>query len=124
MAWHLEMSGEVRDWLHELRKADRATARLVGQAVQALVDEGPDLGRPLVDRAKGSTLHNLKELRGSNGTSEIRILFILDPERNAVLLVAGDKAGQWSQWYRRSIPLAEVRYMQWLAYLEQRREGE
>lgn len=119
------MAGEVRDWLHELRKADRATARLVGQAVQALVDEGPDLGRPLVDRVKGSTLHNLKELRpGSNGTSEIRILFIFDPERSAVLLVAGDKSGQWSEWYRRSIPLAEVRYAQWLAYLEQRCKGE
>jgi hypothetical protein len=125
MAWHLEMAGEVRDWLHELRKVDRATARLVGQAVQALVDEGPDLGRPLVDRVKGSTLHNLKELRpGSNGTSEIRILFIFDPERSAVLLVAGDKAGQWSEWYRRSIPLAEARYTQWLAYLEQRHKGE
>lgn len=97
----------------------------MGQAVQALVDEGPDLGRPLVDRVKGSTLHNLKELRpGSNGTSEIRILFIFDPERNAVLLVAGDKAGQWSEWYRRSIPLAETRYGQWLAHLEQQREGE
>ncbi|MEV0690349.1 type II toxin-antitoxin system RelE/ParE family toxin [Streptomyces sp. NPDC050388] len=119
------MAGEVRDWLHELRKADRATARLVGQAVQALVDEGPDLGRPLVDRVKGSILHNLKELRpGSNGSSEIRILFIFDPERSAVLLVAGDKAGQWSEWYRRSIPLAEARSTQWLAYLEQRREGE
>lgn len=78
-----------------------------------------------MDRVKGSTLHNLKELRpGSNGTSEIRIRFIFDPERNAVLLVAGDKAGQWSEWYRRSIPLAEVRYTRWLAHLEQRREGE
>jgi hypothetical protein len=123
MAWHLEMAGEVRDWLHELRKKDRTTARLVGQAVQALVDEGPDLGRPLVDRVKGSTLHNLKELRpGSTGTSEIRILFIFDPERNAVLLVAGDKSGQWSEWYRQSIPLAEMRYAEWLAHLEERQK--
>ena len=92
MAWHLEMAVEVRDWLHELRKDNRATAQLVGQAIQALVDEGPDLGRPLVDRIKGSTLHNLKELRpGSAGNSEIRILFIFDPERSAVLLVAATK---------------------------------
>jgi Phage derived protein Gp49-like (DUF891) len=39
-------------------------------------------------------LSNLKELRpGSAGRSEIRILYIFDPKRNAVLLVAGDKAG-------------------------------
>jgi hypothetical protein len=78
-----------------------------------------------VDRIKGSELHNLKELRpGSCGASEIRILFVFDPERNAVLLVAGDKSGQWSEWYRRSIPLAEERYTQWLVHLEERREAD
>jgi len=36
-------------------------------------------------------LSDLKELRpGSAGRSEIRILYIFDPRRNAVLLVAGD----------------------------------
>ncbi|MDX3497859.1 type II toxin-antitoxin system RelE/ParE family toxin [Streptomyces turgidiscabies] len=119
------MAGEVRDWLHTLRKDNRATAQLVGQAIQALVDEGPDLGRPLVDRIKGSTLHHLKELRpGSAGSSEIRILFVFDPERNAVLLVAGDKAGQWSEWYRRAIPMAEARYAEWLVHLKQRQQKE
>jgi hypothetical protein len=46
-------------------------------------------------------------------------LFIFDPERNAVLLVAGDKAGQWTAWYQRSIPLAEARYA---AYLKEKQE--
>lgn len=125
MTWHLEVAGEVRDWLHEVRKDDRATARLVGQAIQALVAEGPDLGRPLVDRIKGSALHHLKELRpGSTGDTEIRILFAFDPERSAVLLVAGDKAGQWTAWYRRAIPLAEKRYTEWLDHLAQRRQKE
>ncbi|MGX8909712.1 type II toxin-antitoxin system RelE/ParE family toxin [Streptomyces netropsis] len=123
MPWHLEMAGEVRDWLHRIRKDDRSTAQLVGQAVQALVEEGPDLGRPLVDRIKGARLHNLKELRpGSAGASEVRILFVFDPQRNAVLLVAGDKAGQWSEWYRQSIPVAEARYAAWLDHLEQRQK--
>ena len=73
------------------------------------------LGRPLVDRIKSSILHNLKELRpGSAGTTEIRILFVFDPTRNAVLLVAGDKAGQRNTWYRQAIPLAEARYETYL----------
>lgn len=119
MSYRLEMVSEVREWLHQLRRTDRATARLVGQAVTALLDEGPSLGRPLVDRLKASDLHNLKELRpGSAGTSEVRIIFIFDPERNVVLLVAGDKAGQWTSWYRQAIPLAEERYA---AYLKERR---
>jgi hypothetical protein len=124
MSWSLEMVGEVREWLLGLRKADRDTARLVGQALQALVEEGPDLGRPLVDRIKGSSIHNLKELRpGSGGTSEIRILFVFDPDRNAVLLVAGNKSGKWREWYSQSIPVAEGRYDDWLAHLAQRQKG-
>ena len=121
VTYRLEVVAEVRDWLHRLRRTDRASAILVGQAITALLDEGPSLGRPLVDRIKGSNLHNLKELRpGSAGTTEIRILFVFDPARNAVLLVAGDKAGQWTAWYRQSIPLAEARYA---TYLKEKEES-
>jgi DNA-binding XRE family transcriptional regulator len=63
VSYRLEMVSKVREWLHQLRRTDRSTARLVGQAITALLDEGPSLGRPLVDRLKGSNLHNLKELR-------------------------------------------------------------
>jgi len=49
------------------------------------------------------------------GRSEIRILFVFDPGRQAILLVAGDKAGRWSHWYEEAIPLAERRYADWLA---------
>jgi hypothetical protein len=70
---------------------------------------------------KARTCINLKELRpGSAGTTEIRILFIFDPGRNVVLLVAGDKAGQWTAWYRQSIPLAEARYT---TYLKEKEES-
>ena len=73
------------------------------------------LGRPLADRVRHSRLSNLKELRpGSAGRSEIRILYIFDPRRKAVLLVAGDKAGKWEAWYRQAIPLAEQRYEDYL----------
>ena len=81
-----------------------------------LAERGPALGRPAVDRITGSGLHNLKELRpGSAGKTEIRILFIFDPQRRAVLLVAGDKAGHWTRWYRDAIKLAEDRYDRFLA---------
>ena len=76
---------------------------------------GRSLGRPHTDRIQHSRLTNLKELRpGSAGRSEIRILYIFDPRRNAVLLVAGDKAGKWEAWYRQAIPLAEQRYEDYL----------
>lgn len=80
-----------------------------------LLDDGPALGRPLVDRIAGSSLHNLKELRpGSSGTSEVRILFIFDAVRNAVLLVVGDKSGRWKEWHEEAIPAAEAAYEMYL----------
>jgi Phage derived protein Gp49-like (DUF891) len=43
----------------------------------------------------------------STGRSEIRILFVFDPWQQIVLLVGGDKAGDWRGWYRKAIPRAE-----------------
>jgi hypothetical protein len=58
----------------------------------------------------------MKELRpGSVGVTEVRVLFVFDPERRAVLLGAGDKFGQWDTWYERNISLADDRYDKWLA---------
>jgi len=95
---------------------DPVTADLVEQAIDMLAERGPTLGRPLVDRIKGSKHHNMKELRpASAGASEVRILFAFDPERQAVLLTAGDKAGDWKGWYVRNIPLADLRFSQHLA---------
>src|SRR5580704_6689690 len=42
------MSGEIHDWLADLRETDPAAAMLVGQALAALMSEGASLGPPLV----------------------------------------------------------------------------
>jgi hypothetical protein len=105
-------------WVHSPRQKERPDQVhfLVEQAIDRLADVGPSLGRPLVDTLEHSRLRNLKELRpGSRGRSEIRILFVFDPGRQAILLVVGDKAGRWSHWYEEAIPLAERRYADWLA---------
>jgi hypothetical protein len=58
----------------------------------------------------------MKELRpASSGHTEIRILFAFDPVQQAVLLVAGDKSGNWRSWYRDNIKIADDRYTEWLA---------
>jgi hypothetical protein len=90
----------------------------VVQAVDLLAEAGPTLGRPIVDSIVGSVIANMKELRpGSAGRSEIRVLFAFDPWRSAILLIAGDKAGDWQGWYRKAIPRAEALYE---VYLKER----
>jgi len=123
MAWTVILVDEVTNWYLDLVSKEPATAELVAAAIDLLEADGPTLGRPFVDSIEGSSIRNLKELRpGSRGRSEIRILFAFDPERQAVLLVAGDKAGNWTKWYEDNIPVAERRFEAWLSgdYSEER----
>lgn len=120
--WDIYLTNEVAAWLESLHSVDRVSADLVDDAIYALSRSGPTLGRPLVDTITHSKIRNLKELRpGSRGRSEIRILFVFDPWRSAILLVAGDKAQQWNRWYERAIPHAEHLYE---IYLKERGEEE
>ncbi|MFI0408395.1 type II toxin-antitoxin system RelE/ParE family toxin [Actinomadura sp. 3N508] len=119
MTWDINLHPEVESWFLDLSKNDAESADLVEKAIDYLAECGPALGRPMVDRIQGSAVHNLKELRpGSTGMSEVRILFVFDPIREAILLVAGDKSGQWKRWYEQAIPLAEERYREHLENLE------
>ena len=114
MSWTVKVTEEYGAWFGRLIKEDLDSAVQVAQAVNALREAGPTLGRPLVDRLKGSELHHLKELRpGSGGRSEIRIVFAFDPTRSALLLLGGDKAGNWERWYRENIPAAEDLYREY-----------
>lgn len=102
--WQVDIA-PIADWLRALDDDSRAQ---VVAAVELLEEHGPQLGRPLVDTVSGSRHRRMKELRpGSSGRSELRILFAFDPVRQAILLVAGDKAGNWKSWYRENIPLAD-----------------
>ena len=48
MGYRLRMSGEIHDWLADLNETDPVAALPVGQALAALISEGPSLGPPLV----------------------------------------------------------------------------
>lgn len=112
----------IEPWLDE---QDESTLRALYADLLMLEDEGPNLGRPLVDRIKGSRYHNLKELRvTSDGRSVIRILFAFDPRRQAVMLLAGNKASakssraKWAGWYALNVPKAERLFREHLRRLE------
>lgn len=119
--WEVVLVAEVAEWFVRLVVTDPVTAARVEDAIDLLASHGPSLGRPIVDSVVGSRIHNMKELRpGSTGRSEVRLLFVFDPRRRAVALVAGDKAGDWRGWYATGIPLAEARYAAHLAELDTR----
>lgn len=116
--WTVLLHPEVEAW--RLTLDDKTYDQLLA-ALLLLAERGPGLGRPLVDGVKGARHPNMKELRpGSGGRSEIRVLFAFDPHRQAVLLVAGDKAGLWTRWYRKAIALADDRLDEHIKRLKER----
>jgi hypothetical protein len=60
----------------------------------------------------------MKELRFTAAGGVWRVAFAFDPVRQAILLVAGDKAGvSEDRFYRRLIATADARYARHLAQL-------
>ena len=111
--WEVEFTDEFGEWWDCLDLAQQAA--LAGR-VEVLAERGPDLGRSAVDRIAGSRHHNMKELRASEGGA-LRVLFMFDPRRHAILLIGGDKTGRCNEWYEWAIPAADDLYDRYLEEL-------
>lgn len=89
-----------------------------------LAEYGPQLGRPYVDTLKGSKHTNMKEMRFSAADGEWRAAFAFDPERMAILLVAGDKSGvSQKRFYKQLIAKADSRFSDHLENLKSVKKG-
>ena len=104
--WEVEYTDEFENWWTDLTP-DQHEA--LDDRVMLLAEHGPDLKRPVVGEITGSRHGNMKELRVSKGGA-LRVLFAFDPRRHAILLLGGDKSGQWDEWYRSAIPQADDLY--------------
>ena len=78
--------------------------------------EGPSLGRPHADTLTRSKHANMKELRCTAAGGVWRIAFAFDPDRQAILLVCGDKSGgSEKRFYKQLIARADDRFDRHLA---------
>ncbi len=85
-----------------------------------LAEFGPSLGRPTVDTLKGSRHANMKELRFAWNGQVWRVAFAFDPQRQAILVVGGDKGGaDQRRFYKRLLTVADARYDDHLGSLGQ-----
>ena len=114
MAFRIVYTDDCYTWLQQVSPTERN--RLLARA-ELVAEQGPGLGRPVVETIKGPRHPNMKEIR--SGT--IRVLFAFDPVRQAVLLIGGDKENRWESWYRQNIPIADDLYDEWLIELKNRK---
>ncbi|NQZ10837.1 MAG: type II toxin-antitoxin system RelE/ParE family toxin [Algicola sp.] len=84
----------------------------------ALQTGGPGVGRPLVDTVNASKFKNMKELRVQHRGEPVRAFFAFDPERQAIVLCAGNKGGNEKRFYKQMIPIADREFKDHLNNLE------
>lgn len=115
--WEVEVTDQFVEWWGGLTSGQQESVTV---RVDLLVEQGPDLGRPVVDRIQSSRHHHMKELRAAKDGA-LRVLFMFDPRRQVILLLGGDKSGAWNAWYEWAVPKADDLYDDYLDEL--RREG-
>jgi len=95
--WTVEFHPECEAWADDLNQPD---AESLLAAIRVLRAEGPALG---------------------TGRTEVRVLVAFDSERQAMLLVGGDKGADWDGWYKVNIPVADDRFDEHQAELDEAR---
>ncbi|HKX07610.1 MAG TPA: type II toxin-antitoxin system RelE/ParE family toxin [Stellaceae bacterium] len=106
--WKVELAPEFEPELRAFPTDVRVELLAQARVVEAF---GPAAKRPRVDTLNGSKHSNMKELRFDAANGVWRVAFAFDPERRAVLLVAGDKGGSSERaFYRRLIAIADRRF--------------
>lgn len=118
MAWRVEQHPRFAEELVEL--PDGVQDEILALA-EALAEFGPHMKRPRSDTLKGSEHANMKELRFDADDGVWRVAYAFDPERKAILLVAGDKSGlSQRKFYKALIKRADAQFKEHLAALKDR----
>lgn len=100
---------EFTEWYGGLEWDDSdAVTKVVG----LIESQGVKLGFPHSSQIKGASIA-LRELRVQSGGKPLRVFYLFDPKRQAVLLIGGDKTGE-DRFYEVFIPKAEAIYAQYL----------
>ena len=118
--WHVATTVDFDEWFGPLDGDSQAE---IIAKVELLRLMGPQLGRPHADTLKGSKHANMKELRADTARAVLRIAFAFDPERAAILLIGGDKAGvSQKRFYKRLIARADDLFDRHLAAIRAKKK--
>lgn len=119
MAWQVLFHPEFLDEFVELPESVQDE---IAAMTQLLAVMGPSLKRPFTDTLNGSKFANMKELRFDAADGVWRLAYAFDPERKAILLVAGDKSGvAGKRFYKTLIAKADLRFAAHLTFLKDKR---
>ena len=108
-------TNEFETWWDSLSEAEQESVNTV---VLLLESQGVALGYPHSSKIAGSRHSHMRELRIQHQGRPYRVMYAFDPNRDALLLVGGDKTGDW-RWYETFVPIADRLYEEHLQDLEE-----
>jgi hypothetical protein len=108
------VTDEFKGWYEALSIDEQES---VFRVVTLLEQLGMKLGFPYSSAIQGSR-YPLRELRVQHRGRPFRVFYGFDPERQAVLLLGGEKSGK-ARFYEKYVPWAEA---VWEQYLRERTE--
>ena len=114
MAIEVICTDDFESWWNDLSESEQDS---VARYVRLLEERGVTLPFPYSSEIVGSRFA-LRELRVQSGGKPLRVFYAFDPERQAVLLVGGDKTGR-DRFYEEMIPRAERIWKEYLNEIEQ-----
>ena len=117
--WTVITTDLFNEWLEQ---QDESTQEKVLAALVVLQQQGPSLGRPLVDTVYDSKFTNMKELRVQHRGKPLRAFFAFDPLRQAIVLCMGDK-GSKKRFYTEMLAIADQQYELHLSSLGEQSNG-
>lgn len=119
MNWEVEFHKDF--YVEYLNFPDEVRIEILAK-IRLLEMLGPTLNRPYVDTLNGSIYANMKKLRFHTIDCVWRVAFAFDPDRSAILLTAGDKAGEnQKRFYQQIIEVADRRFRDHLAQLKEKK---
>ena len=107
-------TAEFEQWFRGLAKKEEAA---VVRAVDILEQKGVTLGFPNSSAIESAKTIALRELRIQSGGHLLRVFYVFDPIRRAVLLIGGDKTGD-GRFYEKLVAMAEKIYRQYLTEIK------
>ena len=106
VSWDIGYTDEFGEWWNSWSESEQSK---VDAHVRALETWGPHLAHPMSSGVKGPRHAHMRELRVQIQGRPFRILYAINPKRDAILLVGGDKTGH-ERWYEVNVPIADRLY--------------
>jgi hypothetical protein len=112
--WVVEYTDEFGEWWDTLEEPEHIA---IDARVRELERRGPNLPFPYSSGVEASRHEHMRELRIQRGGRPLRVFYAFDPRRVAILLIGGDKTGDY-RFYERYIAIADRLYDEHLAELK------